>query len=242
MTALFVHGVPETSQVWEPLVAALGRTDVELLGLPGFGSPAPDFEPTMYGYADWLAAELAGRDEVDLVAHDWGALLALKVLADNPANVRSWAMDGGSLDADFEWHDIAKLWISPEGDGFMEGVVGSPPAERGAFLAAAGVPEAGAMQMGESFDATMAAAILSLYRSSVDIGKEWGPGIDSIKGPGVVIDATADPFKNAERPRLLAERTGTTVAQLPGAGHWWMLDSPEAAAELLTTFWATLDE
>ena len=238
MTAVFVHGVPETTELWGALVAELDRTDVVLLGLPGFGSPAPDFEPNMEGYATWLAAELAKFDEIDLVTHDWGAILALRVLASAPANVRSWAMDGGDLAADFEWHDLAKLWISPEGDAFMAGTVEAPLEERAALLAGAGVPEAGALAMAATFDATMAACILTLYRSSTDLGNEWGPGIDTITGPGLIINADADPFKVAGRAQRLASRTGAQVATLRGAGHWWMLESPADAAEALQTFWA----
>ena len=237
MTAIFVHGVPETPAVWGPLIEQLDRTDVVALGLPGFGSPAPSFEPTMGNYADWLAAELAQHDEVDLVAHDWGALLALRVLAAKPANIRTWTMDGGDLAADFQWHDLAKLWISPEGEGFMEGLLSATAADRAATLVAAGVPESGAFTMANAFDATMAACILALYRSSVDIGNEWGPGIDSITGPGLVIDADQDPFRSADRPRRLAARVGAEVEVLPGAGHWWMLDSPQVAAEVLQDFW-----
>src|SRR5680860_322972 len=117
MTALFVHGVPETSVVWQPLVDHLERTDIVLLGLPGFGSPLPEgFDPTMQTYAAWLAGELAGFEDVDLVTHDWGAILALRVLADQPANVRSWVSDMGDLGPDFRWHDTAKVWQTP-GDG-----------------------------------------------------------------------------------------------------------------------------
>lgn len=236
--AIFVHGVPETTEVWGPLVDRLDRPDVVVLGLPGFGSPAPGFEPTMYAYADWLAAELAPHDEVDLVVHDWGALLALKVLADRPANVRSWAMDGGDLAEDFDWHDLAKLWISDQGEAFMDGVVTGPVEDRAALLAGAGVPAEGAAAMARSFDATMAACILTLYRSSVELGTEWGPGIDTIAGPGLVVDADADPFRSPGRAERLATRTGAELVTLPGAGHWWMLSHPDAAAEALQAFWS----
>ena len=71
MTAVFVHGVPETAALWDPLVAALERDDTVQLALPAFGNPLPDgFEPTMHRYAEWLAAELERFDEVDLVGHD----------------------------------------------------------------------------------------------------------------------------------------------------------------------------
>ena len=42
MTAVFVHGNPETAAVWGPLLDELGRSDVVLLSPPGFGAPLPD--------------------------------------------------------------------------------------------------------------------------------------------------------------------------------------------------------
>jgi hypothetical protein len=41
MTAVFVHGVPETPAVWHGLLAALGRPDTVTLSLPGFGTAPP---------------------------------------------------------------------------------------------------------------------------------------------------------------------------------------------------------
>lgn len=242
MTAVFVHGVPETPAVWEPLVRHLERDDVALLRMPGFGCALPDgFEPTMYSYAGWLAAELAAFDEVDLVVHDWGALLALKVLADQPANVRSWATDMGDLGADFRWHDTARTWQTPgEGEALIDGMVGASPADRAALLTAVGVPAADSHAMAAGLDATMGVAILALYRSAVDIGNEWGPGIDDITGHGLVISSMDDPFRNPDRARRLAERTGADLVELPGTGHFWMLEKPERSAQILTEHWRRL--
>lgn len=236
MPAVFVHGVPETTAVWEPLVAHLRRDDVVLLELPGFGCPLPDgFEPTMEAYAQWLATMLAPLGDVDLVGHDWGALLALRVLPDRP--VRSWALDAGDLDEGFRWHDMARTWQSPEGDEFMRRMVDAPARERAALLEGAGVPEDHALGMAEAFDATMGSAILSLYRSATDIGTEWGPGIDRITGRGLLVESMQDPYRAPGRVRSLAQRTGAHTAPLPDAGHWWMLESPELSARILEAFW-----
>ncbi len=239
MTAVFVHGVPETPEVWDPLIAQLGRDDVACLRMPGFGCSLPDgFEPTMHRYADWLATELQAFDEVDLVVHDWGALLALRVLADRPRNVRSWATDMGDLGADFRWHDTARVWQTPgEGEALIDGMVGASPDERAMLLTAVGVPEADAPAMASHLDETMGRAILALYRSATDIGNEWGPGIDQIQGPGLVISSMLDPFRSHDRAARLAQRTDAQLVELPEAGHFWMLQDPAGAAAVLREFW-----
>ena len=57
MTAVFVHGVPETPAVWRGLLAALDRPDTVALSLPGFEGARPaGFGATMQEYAGWLAA------------------------------------------------------------------------------------------------------------------------------------------------------------------------------------------
>jgi pimeloyl-ACP methyl ester carboxylesterase len=147
----------------------------------------------------------------------------------------------GDLSPDFTWHETAKLWQTPgQGEEFMAGVAAATLADRAALLMAVGVPESGATAMAEGFDETMGAAILTLYRSATDVGNEWGPGIDSIRGPGLLIESMQDPFRSAGRVRRLADRTGATIVSLPDAGHFWMLESPARAAEILTGFWASI--
>ncbi len=240
MTAVFVHGVPETAALWEPLVAELERDDVALLALPGFGIPLPEgFEPTMYRYADWLAEELTAFDEVDLVGHDWGGLLAMRVLADAPANVRTWAIDTGDLGDDFRWHETARIWQTPvEGEAFVESWLAATPEERGQLLVAVGAPAEGALRMGHAIDATMCRCILGLYRSAVDIGREWGSGIDSWSGRGLVVASMKDSFRSPDRAERLARRTGAEMLELPDSGHWWMLQEPARVARALESFWA----
>lgn len=242
MTAVFVHGVPETPVVWQPLVDHLERSDVALLQLPGFGCPLPaGFEATMHDYASWLAAALEGFDEVDLVTHDWGGLLALRVLADKPANVRSWATDMGDLGADFRWHDTARTWQTPgEGEALIDGMLAASVSDRAALLGAIGVPDPHNTTMAEGFDATMGASILALYRSATDVGNDWGPGIDNIASGGLVIMSMKDPFRAADRSQRLADRTGADIVELPDAGHFWMLEQPQRAAQILTEHWRRL--
>ncbi len=118
MPAVFLHGVPETARVWDPLLAELSRTDTVGLGLPGFGSPLPDdFGATKEDYVDWVLSELENLQTsgpVDLVGHDWGGGFVVRVVSTRVDLVRSWVTDAAGVgDPGFEWHEFAKLWQTP---------------------------------------------------------------------------------------------------------------------------------
>lgn len=59
MTIAFVHGVPETSDVWTALRNELGMDSVTL-SMPGFGARlSDDFDSTFDGYLAWLVGEVS---------------------------------------------------------------------------------------------------------------------------------------------------------------------------------------
>jgi pimeloyl-ACP methyl ester carboxylesterase len=143
MTAVFVHGNPETAAIWEPLLAELSRSDVVCLSPPGFGAPIPDgFACTVTGYRDWLVAALTALGEpVDLVGHDVGGGTVVQVAMDRPDLLRTWASDSlGAFDPDYAWHDQARKWQTPEiGEKSVARLLGGPPAERAGRLAGGGI-------------------------------------------------------------------------------------------------------
>ena len=116
MPALLVHGVPDTDRVWHALLPRLGGADVVTLRLPGFGGPVPaGFDPTKDAYAAWLVEQILAHDgPVDLVGHDWGALLVIRAACLRPDRVRTWAAGAAPLDAEYVWHKAAQAWQTPE--------------------------------------------------------------------------------------------------------------------------------
>src|SRR5262249_8848669 len=142
------------------------------------------FGATKEEYARWLAESL--RDippPVDVVGHDWGALIALRVVTGYGVDVRSWAVDVAELfHPDARWHERAQILQTPGAGGEAMRVArdaraGSPESFAGR-LAGAGVPSDLALKIGAAHDRTMSECILDLYRSSVpNVAAQWWPDV-----------------------------------------------------------------
>jgi pimeloyl-ACP methyl ester carboxylesterase len=246
MPAVFVHGVPETPAIWDALRSHLQRDDVIALQLPGFGCPRPEgFGATKEEYVAWLVGELekiAPQGPIDLVGHDWGGGFVVRLVSTRADLVRSWMCDAAGLgDVNFEWHDFAKIWQTPvEGEQFYADNLAIPADERGAVFEMFGVPHDAAIALGKPLDQTMADCILALYRSALDVGKEWAPDFHDIAPPGRIIIPSEDAFLSGDLSRNSAQRTGASVTELDGLGHWWMLQDPARGAAVVEEFWATI--
>lgn len=248
MPVVLVHGVPETPAVWDPLRSHLRRPDAVALQLPGFGCPRPNgFAATKEEYVDWLIRELerlnadAGGVGVDLVGHDWGGGFVVRVVSIRPDLVRSWVTDAASVGSgNFEWHEFAKLWQTPgAGEEFFEQQLALSVEERAGVFEQFGVPKDQAVAM-TGLDRTMADCILALYRSAVDVGREWAPEFRDIPAPGLVVVPSEDPFLSARRARNAAHEARASVVELAGLGHWWMLQDPAEGAAMLERFWESI--
>ncbi len=240
MPAIFVHGVPDTHHVWDALRPHLSRDDVTAIDLPGFGSPVPDgWNATKEEYADWLIAEVEKAGEpVDIVGHDWGALLTTRLVSLRPDLVRSWAIGGGAIDEEYVWHDMARFWQTPGvGEQVMQAMSG---AALEAGMAGAGVPAEHASVTASNVDDTMKDCILRLYRSATEVGGEWQPDSENIDRPGLLIWGGKDPYMQIEFARKMAERTGARLLVFEDSSHWWPLEKPAEAASALEEFWASV--
>jgi len=236
MPAVFVHGVPDTERVWHAVRRHLTRGDVRALSLPGFGCPLPSgFTPTKEGYVDWLLAELGSIDgPIDLVGHDWGALLVMRAVSLRPAIARTWAAGAAPLDPEYEWHDAARMWQTPGvGEQMMAAMT---PETMSAALAGAGVPAADALATSSAVDETMKQCILTLYRSAVRVSEEWVGDLARITAPGLILWGDGDAFVAPRFGERMAERTRARLVHWD-CGHWWPLERPSEVAAALEEHW-----
>ena len=245
MTAVLVHGNPETPAIWGPLLEHLQRTDVVTPQLPGFGIPVPEgFGATKEEYADWLISELEAIGEpVDLVGHDWGGGFVARVACTRPDLMRSWVCDvTGLLHPEYTWHDFAQIWQTPgAGEQFVADNLAMPTQDRIDLFVSLGITPDVARQLADAFDETMGQCILDLYRSAAQPAMiEWGLTAEAAAArPGLALINHDDPFvKDLRFGRETAERMGAEIAEMDGLGHWWMLQDPAAGAAVLERFWA----
>jgi pimeloyl-ACP methyl ester carboxylesterase len=232
--AFFVHGNPDSHHMWEPLRAALGRDDVVAVDLPAFGgTPLPDgFDCSKEAYAGWLAAAVEAVGEpVDLVGHDWGAMLSTRVATTRPELIRTLAVGSGPVDPDYTWHDMAQQWQTPGvGEQLMAGF---SPELLAPFFETEGFPSVLAATEASFVDETLKGAVLRLYRSAVDVGREWTPALEGFDRPAVVFAGVDDPYVGPEVGSRMAGRLGARFVAFEGCGHWWpVARAAETTAEL----------
>jgi pimeloyl-ACP methyl ester carboxylesterase len=240
MPAIFVHGVPDTHREWDALRSHLSRDDVVAVDLPGFGSPVPGgFDATKEAYAAWLVEQMEKAGEpVDLVGHDWGALLVWRAASLRPDLVRTWAAGGAPLDGEYVWHQAAQTWqTAGQGEAMMQAM--TPEVMAGA-LTGAGVPDDKAKEAASQIDGTMKDCILKLYRSAVTVGAEWEADTSKLPKRGLVLWGADDPYVEVRFAHRMAERTGAELLVFEGCGHWWPQQRPAEAAAALERLWASV--
>jgi pimeloyl-ACP methyl ester carboxylesterase len=242
---VFVHGVPETAVIWDDLRNALTGPSVAL-SLPGFGTPLPaGFTPAKDDYAAWLTEELKRiPGPIDLVGHDWGALLALRVATAGEVPLRSWVADCGSVfHPDYRWHPWAATLIEPgAGEAQLLRRQQSSPAEAGALMASGGVPARTVAEMAAALDDVMSRSILGLYRSAVpNVAVDWGAQAQApTAAPGMLLLPTGDRVDSESLSRQVADRLGARFEILDGLSHWWMCDEAGTVVFTLEKFWTAV--
>ncbi|HET6171690.1 MAG TPA: alpha/beta hydrolase [Gaiellales bacterium] len=250
MTAIFVHGVPETSELWDEVRAVLNAGSVALR-LPGFGCMVPNgFTASKDGYANWLADEIRHFEApIDLVGHGWGGLLCVRVSGMLDSKVRSWTIDmARALHPDYVWNRVARTWQTPgAGEEWMEAALragASGPVSTAQRLRVLGIPSQQAESMASAHDETMSRCILGLYRSAIpNVSADWGASLARPTGmPGLVLFPSADPFDHEALSRVVAARLGARIERLEGLGHCWMTEDPGRSAGVLRRFWSSLSD
>jgi pimeloyl-ACP methyl ester carboxylesterase len=224
---LWVHGVPNSADLWRPFLERAGGIAVDLPGFGRSGKPA-DGDYSAAGFAAFLERFLAwqGIERVRVVAHDWGAPALL--LGDRIE--RAVAIDVVPLLAGYDWHWVARLWRR-RGIGELTMAMTS----RMSLRRLGRVPPELIDDVMRHFDHGTQRAILRLYRGA-DPGvlADAGERLRDLRCPVLVLWGEDDGYiEPGWAARLAAALPDAHARVIPGAGHWPWTDRPELVDEVV---------
>jgi pimeloyl-ACP methyl ester carboxylesterase len=213
---LYVHGVPDSAELWTPFLERTGGIAIDLPGFGASGKPA-QWPYSLDGYARFLPAFLdaLGVDRVRLVAHDWGAValtLAGRI-------ERLVAIDVLPLLPGHRWHWVARAWRTPLLGELTMGATGRTLLRR-----LGGLSTAHADQVLRHFDHGTQRAILKLYRADRAVTAP----LDAVTAPALVVWGERDRYLDPAWAQRVASGLGgpAEVEIVPGAGHWPWMEAP----------------
>jgi pimeloyl-ACP methyl ester carboxylesterase len=232
--ALYLHGLPTSSDDWIPFLERTGGLAPDLRGFGRTGKGG-HLDYTLAGYADFVERFLDDRDvpRVKLVGHDWGAAAGLAFAQRHPERIdRLVLINAIPLLPGFRWHRLARALRVPGIGELTMGTVNERLLGR-TLRHGTVAPDAWTQQrtaaLWQQFDQGTQRAILRVHRAASEDGLATaGKGLDALTAPALVIWGERDPWLPAELATAYGARLqNATVHREPDAGHWPWLDRPE---------------
>lgn len=237
--ALYLHGVPTSSDDWLPF---LSRTGGIAPDLPGFGRTGkPGYlSYTIDEHARFIERflDMVEVERVRLVVHDWGAV-GLAFAQARPERVeRLVVMNAVPFLPGYRWHRTARIWRTPL---LGELAMGSTSrftlrlATRESNVTPGPLPKEWIDSTLRHFDQGTQRAILRLYRSSPSEAlARAGERLSALAMPALVVWGARDPYIPVRFAHDYARTLPSAeLLELPDAGHWWWLDRPDAIGRVV---------
>jgi haloalkane dehalogenase len=236
---VLLHGFPESSRMWVPLMAALadaGRSSVapDLYGLGDSPALPVSFETTLDSFSAFM--EERDPDPIAVIVHDWGGFIGLAWACDHPDRVASLVISNTGFFSDGKWHGPAEAIRGEHGEAIVAAI------DRDDFAAALnaggdGFDEEDIAAYWRPFEEGRGqAATLGFYRS-MDMEKlaPWQGKLAELGVPTLLLWGAEDGFAPiAGAHRLQREIPGAELAALEGIGHFVFDQAPERTiAEVL---------
>jgi len=236
---LFLHGVPDTSEVWRDAIATFSdQYQCIAPDLPGFGRTQTPSNfvyslENLASFIDQLLSSLSITDSVHMVIHDVGGIVGLAFAITHPDKVKSLTIMDTTFFSDYEWHAMAKTWRKPILGELTMYLMGHKQFSSAMKKSA---PILTDTQIQENYDALTfrnRRMILRFYRAlDPVVFKQWEGKLQALaqRVPTQVIWGKKDTFL----PAALSKRFGTqNVHILENTGHWPMLEQAKKVHGLI---------
>lgn len=239
---LFLHGNPDTADLWDPIVAGL-ESSFRCLApdLPGFGRSAVpagfDFSlPSMSRWVDAVTTALRIEGPVHLVAHDFGGPYGFSWAVEHPGKVDRMIAVNTFFTSELRWHFWARVWRTPWLGELSMAFMNLPLF---AFELSRGGPRLCPEHVERAFSYVTPATkrmVLKLYRATdPQCLRGWDERFRSLAAekPIKVLWGRKDPYLSIE----LAGTFGTDDVEIfDGVGHWLPAEAPAVVVDRLRAF------
>lgn len=223
---LFLHGVPDTADIWDGIIAQL-QSDYRCIApdWPGFGrsGSGSSLDCSLNGHADFvsdLTDVLGLKVPFNLVAHDFGGISAMAFVAKYPERVRRFAVSNAPFSPDYRWHIWARIWRIP---GLGEMSMATMNRWVFTFSLRLGSRKLSDEHIRSAYSRVtpeMKRMVLRMYRAMPEKEwQEWNPRLleATARVPTLVLWGQQDPYL----PNWLPERYGAReIRRYEDSGHW----------------------
>jgi haloalkane dehalogenase len=242
---LLLHGYPESSYMWRPLLQALaasGRRAIapDLYGLGDSDDDGPaTWERNVEALTGFHAALALGR--VTLVVHDWGGFVGLAWACDHPDSVASLVISSTGFFTDGRWHGMAAAIRSEKGEELV-GAMDRQGFDGLLRSLSSGFDDAAVEEYWRPFDAGRGQRTTLEFYRSMDFEKlePYQGRLAELDAPALILWGESDEFAPLGGARRFESEIGHShLVAVDGAGHFVYDDVPERCASELLAF---LDE
>ena len=246
---LLLHGFPETSASWEPIMEALAAEGYRAVAVDqrGYSAGARPPEVTDYAVAHlvddvYAIADELGIDEFHVVGHDWGSVVAWSVAGRDPARVRSLtalsvghplAFAAARADASGDQAERSQYMDFFRSAGSEDQILANDAAFYRTIFTGSGITE----EQVEEYLSVLGTpealgAALNWYRAMDEVSPDSAA---TIEVPTLVIWSTGDGALGREQAVGSEQYVsgGFTYVELPDVTHWIPTQAPDAVVEAL---------
>jgi len=249
---LLLHGEPSWSFLYRRMIPVLAEAGLRAVApdLVGFGrsdKPAEVGDHTYARHVEWMRSALFGVLDlraVTLLGQDWGGLIGLRLVAENPDRfARVVAANTGLPDGR---HEMPAVWHQ-----FKEAVASAPTLDIGRFVAA-GCRQPMSPEVVSAYDAPFPAETFKAGPRAMPqlvptdpqdpgaIGnqKAWEV-LSTLSTPFLCAFSDGDPITGPMAgvlPNLIPGAAGRDHPTITGAGHFLQEDAGEQLGEVVAKF------
>lgn len=226
---LYLHGVPNSSEMWAPFLAVSGGVAPDL---PGFGQSGKraDVDTSFEALGRFVGAFAAhvGVESVRLCMHDWGVVGLLWAMRAPERVERLVLIDTVPFLPGYRWHFVARQWRRRVAGELAMGYTNR-------MVAARLLPDGMVDEVMGAFDQGTQRAILRLYRSAPeDALARAGADLGRVACPALVVWGERDPYIDPSFAQAYADALGgpAEIEIAESAGHWPWMERPELVSRV----------